>query len=233
MEQRVSLITLAVDDLPQAVAFYQNIGWQAAQTGPGVAAFNLHGTVFGLYPWISMAADMGLDPQLAMRPSMTLGYNVREKTEVAQILEPLFMTATEAGALVAPHRQLIYLGKRAQASEARYLFALDISDLPEDGLASQFSQQSYFAELREIGPMIDGRDGSVMAYARAMLYWHYRHIYCGRCGQKTIVQKLGHQRKCGSASCGEMHFPRTDPAVIMLGSHLHIQLSHPLNYLAF
>lgn len=87
MEQRVSLITLAVDDLPQAVAFYQNMGWQAAQTGPGVAAFNLHGTVFGLYPWISMAADMGLDPQLAMRPRMTLGYNVREKTEVAQILE--------------------------------------------------------------------------------------------------------------------------------------------------
>ena len=34
-----------------------------------------------------MAADMGLDPQLAMRPRMTLGYNVREKTEVAQILE--------------------------------------------------------------------------------------------------------------------------------------------------
>ena len=130
--------------------------------------------------------------------------------------EPLFMTVTEAGALVAPHRQLIYLGKRMQASEARYLFALDISDLPENGLASQFSQQSYFAELREISPMIDGRDGSVMAYARAMLYWHYRHIYCGRCGQKTIVQKLGHQRKCGSASCGEMHFPRTDPAVIML-----------------
>ena len=130
--------------------------------------------------------------------------------------EPLFMTATEAGSLVAPHRQLIYLGKRAQATEARYLFALDISDLPEDGLASKFSKQSYFAELREIGPRIDGRDGSVMAYARAMLYWHYRHIYCGRCGQKTTVQKLGHQRKCDSASCGEIHFPRTDPAVIML-----------------
>lgn len=40
MEQRVSLITFAIDDLPQAVAFYQNMGWQAAQTGPGVAAFN-------------------------------------------------------------------------------------------------------------------------------------------------------------------------------------------------
>ena len=55
MEQRISLITLAVDDLPRAVEFYENMGWQAAQTGPGVAAFNMNGTVFGLYPWDSMA----------------------------------------------------------------------------------------------------------------------------------------------------------------------------------
>ena len=51
MEQRISLITLAVDDLPRAVEFYENMGWQVAQTGPGVAAFNMNGTVFGLYPW--------------------------------------------------------------------------------------------------------------------------------------------------------------------------------------
>ena len=59
MEQRISLITLAVDDLPRAVQFYENMGWKAAQTGPGVAAFNMNGTVFGLYPWDSMAKDMG------------------------------------------------------------------------------------------------------------------------------------------------------------------------------
>ena len=87
MEQRISLITLAVDDLPTAVQFYENMGWQAAQTGPGVAAFNMNGTVFGLYPWDSMAKDMGLDANTAMRPRMTLGYNVREKAEVAHILE--------------------------------------------------------------------------------------------------------------------------------------------------
>ena len=57
------MITLAVEDLPRAVQFYENMGWQAAQSGPGVAAFNMNGTVFGLYPWNSMAQDMGLDPK--------------------------------------------------------------------------------------------------------------------------------------------------------------------------
>jgi catechol 2,3-dioxygenase-like lactoylglutathione lyase family enzyme len=35
MEQRISLITLAVEDLLRAVQFYENMGWQAAQSGPG------------------------------------------------------------------------------------------------------------------------------------------------------------------------------------------------------
>ena len=79
MEQRISLITLAVDDLPRAVQFYENMGWQAAQTGPGVAAFNMIGTVFGLYLWDSMAKDMGLDPKSAMRPRMTFGLQCPRK----------------------------------------------------------------------------------------------------------------------------------------------------------
>jgi catechol 2,3-dioxygenase-like lactoylglutathione lyase family enzyme len=107
MEQRISLITLAVDDLPRAVQFYENIGWQAAQTGPGVAAFNMNGTVFGLYPWDSMAKDMGLDPKSAMRPRMTLGYNVREKTEVAQIL---MRAETLGGSILKPAHDIFWGG---------------------------------------------------------------------------------------------------------------------------
>ncbi len=97
-----------------------------------------------------------------------------------------------------------------------YFFTLDVSDMAEEALLSLIDMPCHFAELREVGPMVDGRDGSVLAYARAMLYWHGKHIYCGRCGQATSVEKMGHQRKCVSTNCGEMHFPRTDPAVIML-----------------
>ena len=107
MEQRISLITLAVVDLPRAVEFYENMGWQVAQTGPGVAAFNMNGTVFGLYPWDSMAIDMGLDPKLAMRPRMTLGYNVREKAEVAQILQH---AETYGGSILKPAHDIFWGG---------------------------------------------------------------------------------------------------------------------------
>ena len=107
MEQRISLITLSVEDLPRAVEFYQNMGWQAVQTGPGVAAFNMNGTVFGLYPWVSMALDMGLDPELEMRPRTTLGYNVREKAEVAQILE---VAETHGGAILKPAHDIFWGG---------------------------------------------------------------------------------------------------------------------------
>ena len=108
MEQRINLITLAVEDLPRAVRFYENMGWQAAQTGPGVAAFNMNGTVFGLYPWDSMAKDMGLDPKLAMRPRMTLGDNVREKTEVAQILKH---AETHSGSILKPAHDIFWGGQ--------------------------------------------------------------------------------------------------------------------------
>ena len=107
MEQRISLITLAVDDLPRAVEFYENMGWQAAKTGPGAAAFNMNGTVFGLYPWDSMAEDMGLDPKSAMRPRMTLGYNVREKAEVAQILQH---AESHGGSILKPAHDIFWGG---------------------------------------------------------------------------------------------------------------------------
>ena len=107
MEQRISLITLAVDDLPRAVQFYENMGWQAAQTGPGVTAFNMNGTVFALYPWDSMAKDMKLDPKLAMRPRMTLGYNVREKVEIAQIL---MRADTHGGSILKPAHDIFWGG---------------------------------------------------------------------------------------------------------------------------
>ncbi|MGB1399304.1 MAG: NAD(+) diphosphatase [Candidatus Puniceispirillaceae bacterium] len=127
-----------------------------------------------------------------------------------------FLAAQSVIDLLAPHRHLIYLGKRITEGHPEYFFTLDVSDMAEEALLSLIDMPCHFAELREVGPMVDGRDGSVLAYARAMLYWHGKHIYCGRCGQATSVEKLGHQRKCVSTNCGEMHFPRTDPAVIML-----------------
>jgi NAD+ diphosphatase len=49
-----------------------------------------------------------------------------------------------------------------------------------------------------------------------MLFWHSRHRFCGLCASPTRSEEAGHMRRCTDPACHTMHFPRTDPAVIML-----------------
>ena len=56
MEQRVSLITLAVDDLHRATSFYETLGWRRVESDDeGVVAFDLIGQTLGLYPRAELA----------------------------------------------------------------------------------------------------------------------------------------------------------------------------------
>jgi NAD+ diphosphatase len=48
------------------------------------------------------------------------------------------------------------------------------------------------------------------------MHWHARHHFCGVCGYPTQSAEAGHVRRCTNPTCGASHFPRTDPAVIML-----------------
>ena len=64
--------------------------------------------------------------------------------------------------------------------------------------------------------LIDRDEGGALAYARAMTHWHATHLYCGACGAPTESREGGHIRVCTNESCAKHHFPRTDPAVIML-----------------
>jgi NAD+ diphosphatase len=49
-----------------------------------------------------------------------------------------------------------------------------------------------------------------------MTYWHNRHRFCGVCGSPTDSIEGGFQRLCVNAACAHRHFPRTDPAIIVL-----------------
>lgn len=59
-------------------------------------------------------------------------------------------------------------------------------------------------------------EGELLAHARALAYWHRRHRFCGDCGHPTEGAQGGHVRVCSNPQCGRQHFPRTDPAVIVL-----------------
>ena len=92
-------------------------------------------------------------------------------------------------------------------------FAIDLSDIEEP---PEFEPGTVFEDLRKVGPMLGDDDGAVLAYARGLVHWHRRHLFCGVCGSPTDSRKGGHERRCTNPDCGTPHFPRTDPAVIML-----------------
>ena len=53
-----------------------------------------------------------------------------------------------------------------------------------------------------------------LAEGKALLSWHARHRFCPNCGAVTRVVDGGWRRDC--PACRALHFPRTDPVVIML-----------------
>ncbi|MFO7296789.1 MAG: NAD(+) diphosphatase [Proteobacteria bacterium] len=55
---------------------------------------------------------------------------------------------------------------------------------------------------------------SLLSLAKALAAWHENTRCCGHCGGTTLIKDGGWRRKCWA--CGQDHFPRTDPVVIML-----------------
>lgn len=93
-------------------------------------------------------------------------------------------------------------------------FALDLA--PGDRRLPELERRGRFQELRSIGPLLADQDASMLSYARGMCHWHRRHLFCGACGQRTASIQGGHVRQCTNEECGVHHFPRTDPAIIVL-----------------
>jgi NAD+ diphosphatase len=70
------------------------------------------------------------------------------------------------------------------------------------------------ASLREVGQLLGDRDAGLMTHAVALANWHAVSTHCSRCGAVTEPGTAGHSRRCPVD--GSEHFPRLDPAVIML-----------------
>lgn len=118
----------------------------------------------------------------------------------------------ECWSLAGEAGELVLLGEK----EETVWFALDISHLDDPLSAYELKDRGEFVDLRLVGAVMDRPAGAAMAFARGMLTWHRRHLYCGLCGAATTSAEAGHVRICGNESCATQHFPRTDPAVIML-----------------
>ncbi len=128
----------------------------------------------------------------------------RSRNLVANPAEPKGVLMTASGATVL-------LGIRNETAH----FAVDISDLEEHDVRGLHAD-AEFVDLRSVGAVMDRTEASILAYAKGIMHWHARHGFCGVCGSPTEIREAGHLRKCLNPNCGAMHFPRTDPAVIML-----------------
>jgi catechol 2,3-dioxygenase-like lactoylglutathione lyase family enzyme len=96
MEQRVSLITLGVADLPRARAFYEALGWRSgADPGDDVVFFQAGGTIVGLWSRAELATDSGVEDTGGWG-GITLAHNVRSPAEVDRVLDE----ARAAGATI-------------------------------------------------------------------------------------------------------------------------------------
>jgi len=101
----------------------------------------------------------------------------------------------------APAGERILLG----ALGGREHFAVMVDRVPDE-----CSPQT----LRELAPALAADEAGLAVHAISVAQWHRTHQHCARCGAPTAVAQAGHLRRC--PACGAQHFPRTDPAVIML-----------------
>jgi catechol 2,3-dioxygenase-like lactoylglutathione lyase family enzyme len=96
MEQRLSLITLGVTDLPRARAFYEHLGWKGQEVEETVF-FQAGGITLVLWGRDKLALDSGVaDTGGDGFGGAVLAHNVRSEAEVDEVIAE----ATSAGATV-------------------------------------------------------------------------------------------------------------------------------------
>ena len=105
--QRVTLITLGVENIAQSRQFYQNIGWIAHQTSQeGIVFFQMSGLVLGLFGRSALAADQGRADATLGTGAMTLAINY----QTVKAVDQAFATAVKAGAQPLKPPQKVFWG---------------------------------------------------------------------------------------------------------------------------
>ncbi|TMC80168.1 MAG: VOC family protein [Chloroflexi bacterium] len=98
MEQRISLVTLGVEDLPRARAFYEAMGWTVGQQPDDeIVFFQAGAMVFGLWTKLGGHGAAGVE----------LAHNVRSANEVDLLLS---QAERAGGKVVRPGHHAVWGG---------------------------------------------------------------------------------------------------------------------------
>ena len=106
----------------------------------------------------------------------------------------------------------VFLGLQASVP----VFAVNLSDVaaPHEVVPMVDGE---FTDMRAIAGMLGDDDATILATGRAMLHWRAQTKFCSVCGHPNVPIRAGYVMRC--TNCNTEHFPRTDPAVIMLVTH--------------
>ena len=87
MAQRISIITLGVDNLNISREFYECLDWRRSMANTeGIVFFQTGGMALALFPRRELAKDANIPPEGHGFSGMTLAYNTRSREEVDSLL---------------------------------------------------------------------------------------------------------------------------------------------------
>ncbi len=179
-------------------------------------------------------ASVGLDRDAEIRASLQWRQQILRESNVRILVchggDPLFVHPEESGEhdiVLLDAARLLQLDFDHEAANWAYLgryknapvLALDVSPLEADRDQAAIILNGAFGDIRTRMAALPHDDAALAAQARALFLWQSRHRFCGVCGHPNQVVEAGYRLQCSNSACGAPHFPRTDPAVIMLVHH--------------
>jgi NAD+ diphosphatase len=154
-----------------------------------------------------------LSQQLSSSPKFIFLWKGGNLFGLGQHKRPLLLEVPEPEKVLNP----IFLCIHGQGDS---LFAADLSALgsEEDALASLNlnTDLARFVPLRQFDGSLTSEERALLFYSRSLTHWHEQQKYCSLCGFSTLPEEAGHVMGCTNPACAHQHFPRTDPATIML-----------------
>jgi NAD+ diphosphatase len=191
----------------------------AGHTGPAEAALSRPALSQPVLPLARMAVDRAAEHRTDEAWLAAAWSHPRTRVLVISEGKALVVDGAPDGTGTRTAELVLVPSFEAPEEGQRYFLGVDADDvayfaLAVDKLPGRMGDIARPAGLREVALLLSDLESGLLVHAVALENWHRRHGHCPNCGQPTHVAEAGHVRRC--AACGAEHYPRTDPAVIML-----------------
>jgi len=139
-----------------------------------------------------------------------------QTTRVVMVWRSRCMVQHNTAVMLPPAR----LGRSIRLADSIYLGQLEgqhiFAALLDSDPAAHGLDECAFASFRLLMGQLPATDAALLAYAKGMIEWQQRHVYCGLCGALNKSEAGGFTMVCSGPMCRHRSFPRIDPAIIVL-----------------